>query len=304
MPYNCRSGECGECIASLTTGEVSEIPGADPAVFTDADRAAGRILTCMCFPRSDLSIDVALRDGIAAPRIETVPATVEQIAWPCAEVAVVTLRTDAPLDYRAGQYFEWGLPGIDPDRAFSAANRPGATTIEFHIRIYPGGQVSEHVRTNLEIGDRINLRGPYGHFKLSANDYRRAICIAGGTGMAPIQAVLDDAFHRGDGRAISFFYGARSRASLYGLETMTAWADEHAGFDFIPVLSHEPDGSDWSGERGLVANTVERLAGDLFGAEAYLCGPAPMIDAAIKVLTALGLTADDIHYDKFTPAKP
>ncbi|HEX7007121.1 MAG TPA: 2Fe-2S iron-sulfur cluster-binding protein, partial [Alphaproteobacteria bacterium] len=137
LPYNCRSGECGECMAQLVAGEVAEMPGADPAIFGDADRAAGRILTCLCFPRSDVVIEIALRDGAAAPRIETVGATVERIAWLAPEIAEVTLRPDRPVAYRAGQYFEWSVAGIAPDRAFSAANRPGGDVIVFHVRIYP-----------------------------------------------------------------------------------------------------------------------------------------------------------------------
>lgn len=300
MPYKCRSGECGECVAALSDGEVFEIPGADPAVFTGADRAAGKILTCICFPRSDLAIDVALRDGIASPLIETVAARVERIERRCADIVEVTLRADAPIDYRAGQYFEWGLPGIAPNRAFSAANRPGSESISFHIRLYPGGKVGEYVGRRLQTGEPVELTGPYGHFGFSANQHRPAICIAGGTGMAPIRAVLDDAFHRRDARSIRYFYGARTQAGLYCMEEMQAWAAEHANFSFTPVLSDEPGGSDWPGERGLVSDAAARLAGDLFGAEAYLCGPPPMIDAAIEVLTALGLTPEDIHTDRFT----
>lgn len=303
LPYNCRSGECGECMARLVSGEVVEMPGADPAVFDDADRAAGRILTCLCFPRSDVALEIALRDDGAAAPVETIDATVERVARLAPEIAEVVLRPDRPVAYRAGQYFEWGLPGIAPDRAFSAANRPGGPSIVFHVRLYPDGAVSEHVRRHLSAGDRLALTGPFGTFGFSANDYRPAICIAGGTGLAPIQAMLEDAFHRRDGRAITFFYGARTRDLLYGVETMTAWADSHANLTYVPVLSDEPADSDWTGARGLVTDAVARLTTDLFGAEAYLCGPPPMIDAAIALLTGLGLDEDDIRYDKFTPAR-
>jgi NAD(P)H-flavin reductase/ferredoxin len=303
LPYNCRSGECGECMARLVAGQIAEMPGADPAVYDDADRAAGRILTCLCFPRSDIAIEIALRDGAAAAAVETVEATVERVAWLAPEIAEVTLTPERPVGYRAGQYFEWGLPGIAPDRAFSAANRADGRTIVFNVRIYPDGAVSRHVKTRMEAGDRLTLTGPFGSFGFSQNDYRPAICIAGGTGLAPIQAMLDDAFHKGDGRAITFFYGARTREMLYAVDTMTRWAGAQANFNYVPVLSDEPAGSDWHGERGLVTEAVARLITDPFGAEAYLCGPPPMIDAAIALLTELGLAADDIRYDKFTPAK-
>ena len=302
MPYNCRSGECGECIATVRAGEVEELPGADPAVFTDLDRAEGRILACMCFPRTDVEIAVTLRDGVAAPKIERVNAAVERIHWHAPNIAEIEVATPWPIDFRAGQYFNWKIPGIEPDRSFSAANRPGTETIVFHVRIYPGGAVSGFVKDRLGAGDVIALEGPYGHFRLSENDFRPAILVAGGTGMAPIRAVLDDAFARGDGRPMKFFYGARAQADLYCLGDMAKWMGARDGFSFTPVLSDEPADSDWDGARGLVTEVLEIQMGDAFGAEAYLCGPPPMIDAAIPVLLAAGIDEHDICYDKFTPA--
>jgi NAD(P)H-flavin reductase/ferredoxin len=303
MPYNCRSGECGECIATLEDGEIEEMPGADPAVFTDADRRRGRILTCMCFPRSDLRLALALRDGVAAPRIQRVNAMVEAIDWHGSNIAEVVIATPGALDYRAGQYFEWVLPGIAPDRSFSAANRPGDDIIRFHVRIYPDGAVGRFIKEEMVVGSIVELVGPYGHFGLSGNDHRPAICVAGGTGMAPIRAVLDEAFARGDGRPIRYFYGARSQAYLYALEDMAAWQAAQPQFSFTPGLSDEPDGSDWTGARGLVTDVLAAELGDVFGAEAFLCGPPPMIDAAIEILLAAGLDDADIYYDKFTPTR-
>jgi len=303
MPYNCRSGECGECVATLEAGEIEEMPGADPAVFTDADRRRGRILTCMCFPRGDLRLALALRDGVAAPRIQRVHAMVEALHWHGPRIAEVTITTPGALDYRAGQYFEWVLPGIAPDRAFSAANRPGDDVIRFHVRIYPDGAVGRYLREEMVVGGILELIGPYGHFGFSANGHRPAICIAGGTGMAPIRSVLEDAFARGDARPIRYFYGAREQADLYCLEDMAAWQAANPAFSFIPILSDESDGSDWRGARGLVSETLAADIGDAFGAEAYLCGPPPMIDAAIAILLDAGLDEADIHYDKFTPTR-
>lgn len=303
MPYNCRSGECGECIAVLKDGSIEEMPGADPAVFTDADRRRGRILTCMCFPRSDLSLEIALRDGIQAPKVQRVHAMVEEIRWHGPRIAEVAITTPGVLDYRPGQYFEWVLPGIAPNRCFSAANRPGRDVIRFHVRIYPDGQVGAFIAEQMHEGAILELIGPYGHFGFTGNDHRPAICIAGGTGMAPIHAVLDAAFARGDGRDIQYFYGARNRDDLYCVDSMTAWAAAHPGFSFIPVLSEEPGGTDWTGERGLVTDILQAAVPDAFGAEAFLCGPPAMIDAALEILIAGGLAEEDAYFDKFTPIK-
>ena len=98
-----------------------------------------------------------------------------------------------------------------------------------------------------------------------------------------------------------FFYGTRRQEDLYHVDTMAAWTRTHPNFSFVPVLSDEPADSDWTGERGLVTEALARNVTDAFGAVAFMCGPPPMIDAAIPVLRKLGIDREDIHYDKFTP---
>ena len=99
-----------------------------------------------------------------------------------------------------------------------------------------------------------------------------------------------------------FFYGAREAAELYHEPIFAAWARAHADFAYVPVLSAEPPRSSWSGARGLVTDSVAAALSDAFGAEAYLCGPSPMIDAAAALLTSRGIDPPDIHADRFVPA--
>lgn len=303
MPYNCRSGECAECRAVLVEGTVEESPGADPAVFTDADRDKGRILTCLCAPTSDVTLRIALRDGTAAPKIERVNAMVERVERVSASIVQVEVETPWEIAYRAGQYFEWGLPGIAPNRYFSAANRPGSARIVFDVRLYPGGKVSEFVRTSLHAGTPIEIGGPYGHFGFSDNDHRPALCVAGGTGLAPIKAMVEEAVARESPRPIRLFYGARTAEDLYDLDLLDGWAAAHPAFEYKIALSGEPAGTAWSGARGPVSVLVEDEVFDGFGLEAFLCGPPPMIDATLPILETIGIDPDDVYADRFSPAK-
>ena len=303
MPYNCRSGECAECRAVLLSGSVDESPGADPAVFTDADRRKGRILTCLCAPTSDIALEIVLRDGTSAPRIEHLSAMVGRIERVSASVIQVALDCPREIAYRAGQYFEWIVPGIAPNRYFSAATRPGRTELVFDVRLYPGGAVGDHVRSALRAGHTLEIAGPYGHFGFTANDHRPAICVAGGTGLAPIKAMIEDELAKKSGRRIRLLYGARSRDDLYDIGLLDAWAARSGDFSYAIALSAEPEGSDWTGPRGTVTELLADTVYDGFGAEAFLCGPPPMIDAAMPVLEDIGLEPDDIHADRFSPAK-
>lgn len=302
ISYNCRSGECGECMASLIAGQVHELPGADPAIFTAAHRAQGKILTCMCFPRSALTLDIPLQADAPAIRPTAVNAMVQQVDQLTPSIRRVTVETPWPIEYYAGQAFEWMVPGIAPNRTYSAANRPGSDVIEFHVRVYPGGKIGAFV-ADLTAGQPLQLIGPYGQFRLSGNDWRPALCVAGGTGLAPVMSLLEQAAVTKDRRAIRLFYGARSQDELYDLDRIEALGALLPDFAFTPVLSDEPPDSGWSGARGLVTDVLAEDLGDAFGLEAYLCGPPLMIDAAVDVLARFGALEQDIRSDRFVQAK-
>lgn len=310
LPYQCRSGECGNCIATVTAGSVHEMPGADPAVFGDRDRQLGRILTCNSLPETDLTIEIPLRDGSGAAPVETINAMVDAVDWVTPTIAEVAISTPWPVRYAAGQYFEWVLPGISPNRNFSAANASGTDRLCFHVRDYPGGHVGSYVRETLYPGEIVQIIGPYGRFAWTADGnatQKPALCIAGGTGLAPIRAMLEEHFASDRRRPIQFFYGARSGAELYCLQDMAEWADTHDDFAFIPVLE-DPAGSPVMAQAGRVTDALALYLGalqlgDVDNSEAFLCGPPAMIDAAIEILVEAGVAQADIHFDKFVPAK-
>ena len=106
-----------------------------------------------------------------------------------------------------------------------------------------------------------------------------------------------------DKRLIQLYYGARSKEELYCLDTLRRWEEQLSTFSFIPVLSEEPDGSDWKGKRGLVTDVLARETSDFWGVEVYVCGPPLLIDAAMKVFAAAGVPSEDIRVDRFVQAK-
>jgi propane monooxygenase reductase subunit len=192
------------------------------------------------------------------------------------------------------------IPGTDAVRSFSMANTSSRDSglLEFVIKVYPDGQFSRFLAEKLAEGDRLEITGPFGVFTLREGD-NDLVFVGGGAGMAPILSLLRSMAERGLERKATFFYGARTKKDLCFEAELRALEEQLPDFTYIPALS-EPDGDDWDGETGLITDVVKRLASDLRGAHAYVCGPPPMVEAALPLLETLGVEEKRIYYDKFT----
>ncbi|QIM47924.1 MULTISPECIES: 2Fe-2S iron-sulfur cluster-binding protein [Alcaligenaceae] len=299
LEYNCRSGECGECIATLVSGTVKELPGADPAIFNDGHRAEGKILACMCYPQSDLVLSTRLSARPQAA-IGHHHVHVTQVIPHGPSIYEVRMLSDQPIDYEAGQYFEWVVPGVSSNRSYSVANRPGSCELIFHVKAYEHGEVSQYLKQGrLREGDMFELVGPYGTFGLGSQAEAPAVMVAGGTGLAPLCALLEEEFASGRKRQIRLFFGARASCELYWLDRLQQWAQKHPQFQYFPVIADPDSSPDWQGELGLVTDLMQRKLTDAMGYEAYLCGPPAMIDAVEDLLICKGIDESDLHADRF-----
>jgi propane monooxygenase reductase subunit len=193
------------------------------------------------------------------------------------------------------------IPGTDAVRSFSMANissRDGGL-LEFVIKVYPDGKFSRFLADKLAEGDRLDLTGPYGMFTLREGD-SDLVFVGGGAGMAPILSLLRSMAQRGITRTATFFYGARTQQDLCFEPELHRLEQTLPGFRYIPALSHADDDQDWDGERGMITDVVRRHASDLTGVHAYVCGPPPMVEAAVPLLEQLGVKEKRIYFDKFT----
>jgi propane monooxygenase reductase subunit len=119
--------------------------------------------------------------------------------------------------------------------------------------------------------------------------------------MAPILSLLRSMADRGIDRKATFFYGARGQRDLCFEEELRSIAEKLPNFTYVPALSDpNSDDGDWEGENGLITDVVKRLTGSLAAAHAYVCGPPPMVEAAIPLLETLGVETKRVYYDKFT----
>ena len=172
--------------------------------------------------------------------------------------------------------------------------------LEFVIKVYPDGLFSSFLDTRLAVGDRVDLTGPFGVFTLREGHDEDIVFVGGGAGLAPILALLRSMAERGIDRRAAFYYGARRRRDLCFTDELNALEEKLPNFRFVPALSEPEDGDGWDGEVGLITDVVKRHETDLRRAHAYLCGPPPMVEAAMPLLASLGVAEKHIYYDKFT----
>ena len=200
-----------------------------------------------------------------------------------------------------GQYVDIGIPGSEDTRSFSMANVSAKTSgqLEFIIKCYPGGRFSEFLATSVDVGDELPLTGPFGVFTLRDSP-AELVFVGGGAGMAPILSVLRSLAERDPQRKATYYYGARGRRDLCFEAELQALAQQLPNFTYVPALSEPGPDDAWEGEVGFVTDVVRKHEHDLRKSDAYVCGPPPMVEAALTVLTDLGAPPNRIFYDKFT----
>ncbi|RJF89372.1 monooxygenase [Oleomonas cavernae] len=304
FPHNCTVGTCGSCKCRLVSGKVSALTDFGYTLSKE-ELEAGFILACQARLKSAVTVEVE------SPAANTPPP--EQFQGRIArsddlthDIKSVTVALDRPMNYIAGQYANVLVDGI-PARSYSFAAAPernGRQEITFYIRKIPGGALTERLFAGQLSAAAVGIDGPHGTFYLRQGD-GPIICIAGGSGLAPLLSLLQDARKNRVRRRCVMLFGARTQADLYGLDQIEEIArDWLPAFRFVPVLSHEPEDSDWRGLRGFVTSHLAALLpqGDPAEFQSYMCGPPPMIDAAVTVMTGLGIPLASIHYDKFTDA--
>ncbi|HEY8580257.1 MAG TPA: FAD-binding oxidoreductase, partial [Beijerinckiaceae bacterium] len=203
----------------------------------------------------------------------------------------------------AGQHIEFMLPD-DVRRTYSIATKPsidGVTALELHIRHVPGGHFTQTLLPKLKERDLMKFKGPLGTFALDTANDKPIVLVAGGTGFAPIKAMVEHAIERGlhRRRPIAFYWGARTREGLYQIATPQGWTQEHPEIRFTPVVSDPTPACEWSGRVGLVHAAVLDDLPDLSGHDVYVCGAPAMVEAARADFAAAGLPDDAFHADAF-----
>ncbi len=300
LPYGCRNGACGSCIATLVSGDIHYPQGAPPAL--EESSASKPVVLCRAHAASDLVI--AVREVQTNPdiSIKILPCRAEHLRRLSHDVMQVMLKLPETerMQFLAGQYLEFLLKD-GRRRAFSIANAPHLDEfLELHIRHVPGGSFTGHVFEEMKDRAMLRVEGPLGSFYLRDESRRPVIMMAGGTGFAPLKGMLEHAFHTGFDQPIHLFWGVRAQQDLYMDALARAWSQQHPRFRYTPVLS-EPAHSvpAWQGATGLVSDAVAKDYPSLDGFDIYMSGPPAMIETATPQFVAHGAQLGHLYSDAF-----
>jgi propane monooxygenase reductase subunit len=307
LMHGCKEGQCASCKSFILEGDEIEHDKYSTFALPDYEKEEGYALLCRAHAYEDLTIELLnydeemIRGGLPIQEAVAEVVSIEPVTHDLRHL-VLRLVEPAEIKFFPGQYIDIAVPGTEEVRSFSMANTSSREDgrLEFVIKVYPDGLFSHFLDSQLAVGDQLNLTGPYGMFTLREGFDTELIFVGGGAGMAPILALLRSMAERGIDRKATYYYGARRRRDLCFEEELRALEEKLPNFTFVPALSEPDDSEEWDGEVGMITDVVKRNVTSLASAHAYVCGPPPMVEAAMPLLTQLGVPEKRVYYDKFT----
>ena len=313
MPHNCRGGACGTCKARLLEGKVDHGWGLSFALGEE-EKTQGYCLACQSKPLAStirLRMVNPMKPAAEAERaIVPIEAEAELVAAhpvaPATMRLVVALARTMRFHYRAGMNMEFLLPGQDIARPYSIANAPDPEGLApdgllvFYVSRHPHGQASSWLHANAIPGTRLALRGPYGDFRLPVGTAAPLLCLAGGTGIAPLLAIVEDALRAGFGAPIELLFSVRERREIFALDTLAGLARRYPNFAYLVALTRDP-GAQAGFAQGRIPARLAEEARDLSSHTILIAGPPGFVDACAAAAAARGAPAERVLLDSFLP---
>ncbi|QTL02677.1 2Fe-2S iron-sulfur cluster binding domain-containing protein [Aquabacter sp. L1I39] len=297
LSSDCEVGDCQTCRCTRLSGAV-ELDEFATTSLTDAEMAEGEVLTCV----SSAAGDVTLR--MPYERTRLLPAKAFSVRIDAVErlgPSVVRLRTRTlglkPLVFLPGQYINVKVPGAGVMRSYSMSNAPsGERSLDLLVRLLDAGAMSDYLRDRASLGDHLECEGPRGTFYLR-DGTRPVLMVAGGTGLAPMLAMLRHMAERTPGRKVCLCYGATKADDLVCLDDLKALQSRLPGLEVRTAVSQGRAAVPF-----LSGHVTDLLRpADVPDRDIYLCGPPAMSDAARIYLTSHGAEAAAIHVERFVP---
>lgn len=298
IPMDCRDGVCGTCKCFAEKGEY-ELGFYLEEAMTEDEAEEGFVLSCQMTPKSDCVVKVPASSLACKTGAETVAAEVVAVDALSETSFGLRVKLAKPISFLPGQYVNIGVPGTDRHRSYSFSSAPGAQDGSFLIRNLPGGVMSTWLADVAKAGDALELTGPMGAFYLRPIE-RPQLWLAGGTGLAPFLAMLEQVAAQGSEHPIRLYYAVTRGADLVELERMQALAHSIGNVQIVTILAAKDEDHD---RKGFVTDHLDPDDFNGGDADVYLCGPPPMVEAVRQHMHALGVAPASFHFEKFNPTE-
>ena len=293
MSYSCMAGRCGTCRCRVVEGEVLD---GGRAGQNPLDASDSYVLACQTFVTEPCTIEIPEPDEIVVHPAKIVKATVRAVDPLTRDIRRVLLDPAKPIEFSPGQYLQLQFTPAHI-RPYSMAGIANDGMLEFHVRVVPDGRVSNFIANDLKPGHPVRVSGPLGTAYLRRKHEGPMLCVAGGTGLAPILSILRGAVTSGMSNPTHVYFGVRSPRDVYGLDWLAELERRHPALKVHVVLT---SGGNAPEQRcGLVTEAIAQDFETLEGWRAYLCGSPPMVEAATLLARQKGIEPGRIHADAF-----
>ncbi len=243
----------------------------------------------------------AMTDGAAAaPGPAWYDGEIIEIDRRSFDLAVLRVRTGEEVPYRAGQSMALQATELRPRiwRPYTPASKPGTREFDLHVRAIGGGTLSTALVRAARPGEPVRFGAPYGRMVLDPAAVRPLLMIAGGTGLAPMLAMLEELAAAG-GRPTHLFHGARTARELYANDRLERLATDHRAWLTIETATSDDDVR--AGAHGRIGE-VAAGRGEWAGHDVYVCGSPEMVEGTVKALVSRGVSEARIVFEEFGKA--
>jgi benzoate/toluate 1,2-dioxygenase reductase subunit len=301
IPLDCRDGACGTCKSLCESGEFDGGTYLEDAL-SDDEAASGYVLPCSMKPRSDLVLQIPTTSAVAKTSAATHRGSITALDRLSPTTVGVTVEIDDrdALTFLPGQYVNIAVPGTEESRSYSFSSAPQDEALTFLVKLTPGGVMSTYLDERAQVGDALTFTGPHGSFFLRESD-APLLLLAGGTGLAPVLAILRTLEAGSSTRRMHLVYGVTTDDDLVEMDTIARLAGAIDGLTWDYCVA---DPATTAPNQGYVTGLMgpEHLHDGR--AAVYLCGPPAMVEAVRTHVGELGVTPLGFYYEKFALAAP
>lgn len=303
---SCREGGCATCKGVCTEGDY-EIGKVSVQALPPEEEEDGMVLLCRCYPTSNMEVEVPYTyDRISFSPVEAAFETeiveLSDISSNVVELRMQRVGDDQKIKLESGQYYDLEIPGTHITRSYSPANTSNNRgELEFLIRIVEGGKFSSYLQQDAYVGQRVNVKGPFGIFGLKENGFTPRYFVAGGTGLAPVLSMVRRMHDWEEPQPCAIYFGVNTEEEVFYAQELKNLAAQ------MPTLSVHicvwKASDSWTGEKGSVVDVLRRDLQELgLKPDLYLCGPPGMVDATYAVCAEVGIPKEKIYLEKFLPS--